>query len=81
MATKFITLNGNSKPINKKTVFTKVLQHDFSVDEDCLQPEDWENVLYLGHDMDYGDVFKVWDNGGEDNFALYFGEKGDEFDS
>lgn len=81
MATKFMTLNGNLKTINKETIFTKVLEPDFRIDEDCLQPEDWDNVLYLGYDTGYGDVFKAWDNEDENSFTLYFGEKGDEFDS
>ena len=82
MATKFITLNGDLKTINKKTVFTKGINGDFSItNEICLQPKDWDNVLYLGHDKDYGDVFKAWDDGNEEDFVLFFGKKGDEFDS
>ena len=79
MATKFITLKGTIKE-NKKTIFTGVLTADFALSTDCLEPKDWDNVLYLGYDRHYGDVFKAWDDV-DDDFMLYFGKKGDEFDS
>ena len=65
--------------MGKKTVFTRYVEDDSTVVE-CSneEPSDWDNVLYLGNDRDYGDVFKAWNSDGR-YFMIYFGEKGDEF--
>jgi len=73
MATKFTTL-GDSK----KTVFKTLLDGSFKIVDASEQPENYSNVLFLGHDESYGDLFKAW-NDDKNNFAIYFGEKGDEF--
>lgn len=77
MATKFMTL-GDSKKGGKKTVFKTFLNSSFTAIKAESQPEDYTNVLFLGHDDGYGDVFKAWSDD-QDNFILFFGEKGDEF--
>ena len=75
--TKFIDKSGKVKEV-KKTVFTECLLRDFALNRDSLaQPEEWDNVEYLGTDSKYGDVFKAWDDDPND-FTLYFGTKGDE---
>lgn len=76
MATKFMSLDSLKK--NRSTVFThRVLVTD--VEETDISPTYWNNVLWIGKDEDYGDVFKCWDND-PTVFTLFFGTKGDEFD-
>lgn len=75
--TKFMTL-GYSKKTVKKTVFKTLLDDSFKIVNASVQPENYSNVLFLGHDESYGDLFKAWDDDKND-FAIYFGEKGDEF--
>jgi len=78
--TKFINLINSTKPKNKKTVFTKLVGR-VDVIEANSSPEEFDYVAFIGSDVSYGDVFKAWQNGKEDNFYLYFGIKGDEFNS
>lgn len=87
MATKFMTLDNMSKqPAIKRTVFTHVLNirginnNEIYNSETEDTPGQWNNVLLIGSDETYGDVFKCWDDGGENNFTIYFGVKGDEFE-
>ena len=78
--TKFTTLKETKKE-GKKTVFTHCVGSDMIIYETSLnQPKDWDNVLHIGHDESYGDVFKVSSNYFTNNFSIYFGIKGDEFD-
>ena len=64
----------------KQTIFTYYLNEDRIIEENhSNNPSNWDNVLHIGTDKSYGDVFKVWDNGKENNFIIYFGVKGDEF--
>lgn len=80
MATKFISLD-NPQPVKKQTKFTHYLNISRTVKETLTDnPSKWNNVLHIGTDKYYGDVFKVWDNGEENNFTIFFGEKGDEFE-
>ena len=76
MKTKFITLGSK---IVKKTVFTHFINSKIEISENiAFQPKNYENVLHIGYDKIYGDVFKAWKNE-HDNFVIYFGTKGDEF--
>ena len=80
MKTKFITLGKTSK-IFKETIFTHYIISGLTV---CEGPtctvNNFENVLHIGYDKRYGDVFKCWDNDDiPNNFTIYFGTKGDEF--
>ncbi len=81
MTTKYLTLDNltsNNQP--KQTKFTHYIDSDKMVEKALNRsPNYWDNVLFIGHDKCYGDVFKCWDNGYEDNFIIFFGEKGDEF--
>lgn len=79
MTTKFSTLESIKKE-KEKTVFKQVINSSLKPVETKLEPSAWKNILHLGYDKDYGDVFKCWDNG-SDNFTIAFGEKGDEFDN
>ena len=80
MATNFMSLDKKQKE-NKKTIFTHIVEFDKKIKETSFnKPEDYENVLYIGYDNDYGDVFKVWNEEEENNFIIFFGTKGDEFD-
>ena len=77
--TKFI--DNTKKNKSKKTVFEKVLTFDFVIEkaECCLDV--YEKVEFIGHDESYGDVFKAYhDENDDNNFALFFGIKGSEFD-
>ena len=76
--TNFLTLDKMIKT-EQKTVFKKMVGADFEMEKiECLTPDDYDNVLYLGYDEDYGDVFKCWNH--ESDFAIIFGEKGNEFE-
>ena len=77
MATKFTSLE-NSKP-RKQTRFTKRLNRDLTIQKVSIEGSDYENVLYIGYDTGYGHAFKAWDNGVENSYGIFFGEKGDEF--
>lgn len=74
--TKFMTLKDGNP--GRKTVITKSLDFDLVVIDDKIDIDDWDYILWLGSDSDYGDVFKIWDEG-EDDFIICFGIKGDEF--
>ena len=77
--TKFI--DNTKKNNSKKTVFEKVLTFDFTVDVACEDVYDYEKVEFIGHDESYGDVFKAYhDENDDNNFTLFFGVKGSEFD-
>ena len=74
--TKFTSL---SKKEKLETKFRYILC-DGSLSLTSAKPSTYDNVLYIGYDEDYGDVFKCWDDGLVDGFVLFFGVKGDEFD-
>ena len=77
--TKFI--DNTKKNNSKKTVFEKVLTFDFAIEkaECCLDV--YEKVEFIGYDESYGDVFKAYRDANDDNnFTLFFGVKGCEFD-
>lgn len=77
--TKFI--DNTKKANSKKTVFEKALSFDFIVDDAISNVTDYEKVEFIGHDESYGDVFKAYrDENDENNFTLFFGVKGSEFD-
>ena len=72
--TKFLRLNKEEK--GKETVFTHIVDVG-AASESKSKPEDFMNVLHLGWDKVYGDVFKCWNEDAE-NFTLYFGQLGTE---
>lgn len=74
--TKFIDKNSQGKDI-KATVFTKSVDANLKIRDAAFQPCHYNNVEFIGHDRQYGDVFKTWDNDPND-FVLYFGTKGEE---
>ena len=85
--TKFIDNTRKNK--SKKTVFEKVLTFDFAIENaECGLDENaecgldfYEKIEFIGHDESYGDVFKAYrDENDDNNFTLYFGVKGSEFD-
>ncbi len=77
--TKFI--DNTKKANSKKTVFEKVLFFDFIVGDAIGNVTDYEKVEFIGHDESYGDVFKAYhDENDDNNFTLFFGVKGSEFD-
>jgi len=61
----------------KKTVFYKIVRTD-SIESRVTSPYVCKNVMLIGRDLQYGDVFKCLGNNSDD-FTLYFGEAGDEF--
>lgn len=73
--TKFIN-RITDNPI-KPTTFKFLLTCGYGKREANLQPSDFINVEFIGHDEQYGDVFKAWDNNPQ-QFTLCFGTKGDE---
>ena len=78
--TKFI--DNTKKNNSKKTVFEKALSFDFIVDDAIGNVTDYEKVEFIGYDESYGDVFKAYhDENDENNFTLFFGVKGDEFNN
>lgn len=76
MATNFMRLE-NSR---KKTIFEYCLGVDLVIEDAQTQPQDWDNVLFIGEDTKYGDVFKCWNDGSQEGFYLFFGKIGNEFD-
>ena len=62
----------------KKTVFQSYLSSSMTIKAATLEPSKFKNVEFIGSDKDYGEVFKVWDDD-INEFMLYFGVKGDEF--
>lgn len=80
--TKFMTIDGKEKEPKNKTVFKNFLSKGLVMsdgEDKCLQPADYDNVMYIGYNNYYGDVFKAWNNGDITEYVLYFGTKGDEF--
>ena len=77
MTTNFMTLN-SEKQEPKKTVFEKQVNGDLVVEDATFTVDEFKNVLYIGSDRDYGDVFKAWDYA-ENSFYIFFGTAGDEF--
>ena len=77
MATKFMTLDGQ-KLEKKETIFTHCVNGNMDISKATLKPKNYENVLHIGYDNNYKDVFKAW-NDKEHEFTIYFGAKGDEF--
>ena len=83
--TKFIDKTKESLVKNeiKETKFLKILEFDFSVasvaSADPNYPKEYDTIEFIGHDIDYGDVFKAYDSNANE-FTLFFGVKGDEFD-
>lgn len=77
--TKFINGYKRSEPKKeiRKTVFTHFVNADKEIEESALQPINYRYVEFLFYDVDYGDVFKTWDDQ-EDYVTLHFGIKGDE---
>ena len=77
--TKFI--DNTQKNKSKKTIFEKALSFDFTVVDGSADLADYEKVEFIGHDESYGDVFKAYHDANDDNnFTLFFGVKGSEFD-
>ena len=77
--TKFI--DNAKKKLPKKTVFEKILYFDFTVGDAIENVAEYEKVEFIGHDESYGDVFKAYHDADDDNnFTLFFGVKGSEFD-
>lgn len=79
MKTKFMSLDEPKKEV-KETTFNKYIDHNFEISPSNSKPTNYLNVLYLGHNLIYGDVFKAWDKDPE-CFMILFGEKGDEFNN
>ena len=72
-----MTLN-SEKQEPKKTVFEKQITASFEIINKKEYPDKYKNVLHLGKDKYYGDVFKVW-NDDKNDFLICFGTAGDEF--
>ena len=72
-----MSLDDNKQKVVKETVFTSFVGLD-SIVRSTLKPSDYKNVLHIGYDRHYGDVFKCWDNN-INEFTLFFGTAGDEF--
>ena len=73
-------VNKSNREIVNKTVFTHVIHIDRRVRETNLKPEDYKVVELIGIDSIYGAVFKAYDHD-DDDFTLFFGMVGDEFNS
>ena len=78
--TKYMTLDKKENPESKKTVFNLMVGSDMEIIDAPLQPDRMEEVLFLGNDESYGDVFLAYiDAKDKSEFAIYFGVKGNEF--
>lgn len=61
----------------KKTSFTQILTSKGWNKTNRL-PGVYDNVVWLGYDEEYGDLFKTWNND-KKGFTIFSGIKGDEF--
>ena len=75
--TKFTSLSKKEKKVETK--FRYILC-DGSLSLASAKPSTYDNVLHIGYDDEYGDVFKCWDDDWDSTFVLFLGVKGDEFD-
>jgi len=76
--TKFTSICSNESEKKVKTVFERIVYKDATTDRfNELAPKDFTDVMFLGHDTSYGDVFKIW-NKDPENFIIVFGKKGNE---
>ena len=73
-------VNKSNREIANKTIFTHVVDTDREVVETGMKPEAYKVVELIGIDGSYGAVFKAYDHDGDD-FILFFGTVGDEFNS
>ena len=80
--TKFrrINLEQSNKKHPKKTVFNHYVTSYLNIASAKNPPDDYEVVIHIGTDKEYGDVFIVYDDS-PDRFTIYFGEAGDEFEN
>lgn len=65
----------SKKPVTFKYALTTLAAGPEST---TLTLEDFTEVLYLGHDSEYGDVFQAWGRT-PNEFIILFGDKGDYF--
>lgn len=58
-----------------------MIDDDLKIVETDLKPISYDNILFIGNNPFYGDVFKAYDYGINDEcgFTIFFGTKGDEF--
>ena len=73
-------VNKSNREIVNKTVFTHVVNGDKGFGIADNSPEQFDTVELIGIDSSYGAVFKAYDHDGDD-FILFFGTVGDEFNS
>ena len=62
----------------EKTKFIKLIDWNGTTATPMSDPSDYDFVELVGSDSYYGDVFKAWKKD-SNNFLLYFGKKGGEF--
>ena len=62
----------------KRTTFHSLVSKQSISQIAKLSPKDYKNVVYIGNDISYGDVFIAY-NDDPTAFTIYFGEAGDEF--
>lgn len=83
MAQKFYTLNDvlSGKKPKKETQFTALVLSDAKPQVHIVENRhrQFDNVVLIGRGNVYGDVFKAWNDGDENNFLIYIGVAGDEF--
>ena len=75
--TKYTSIEDSKEVV--KTVFTHVVLDKNDINKSTAIPSSYDYVVFIGRDIDYGDVFKAWNKEDENCFAIYFGKKGDEF--
>ena len=81
--TKFRRINlekSNDKKCPKKTVFNNYVTSYLNIASAKIPPDDYEVVIHIGMDRQYGDVFVAY-NDDPNKFFIYFGEAGDEFEN
>lgn len=79
MKTNFLTLERKKKKEKKETIFTHFINSHREIKRTSYIATDFENVMLIGRDKVYGDIFKCWDND-PNEFLIFFGTAGDEFD-
>ena len=73
---KLYDIEGN-RIKGKKVVFEKCLNGDFKTVKPITKPKEFEKIVLIGFDSDYGNVFKA-DTPYNNEFILYFGRLEDK---
>ena len=73
---KLYDIEGN-RIKDKKVVFGKCLNGNLKIEKPIMKPKEFEKIVLIGEDSDYGSVFKAHTSYNNE-FILYFGRLEDK---